>query len=178
MPLSPADKKRVDDLVRNRLELCLVLGDSGFAVEQSHLVQLGEVELDGVELDGHDNTKPTRSASATVTCYLTVDETCCNPSGNAHGGFFAWLVDHCSSLAVLALSGPGEKWVTSGVSTNLQLYYTGAAPVGTKLRIVNKVLQQGRVTTLTETRILDDATGKLLVLGTHVKQDPQRRSKL
>lgn len=77
-----------------------------------------------------------------MTCYLTVDETCCNPSGNAHGGFFAWLVDHCSSLAVLALSGPGGKWVTSGVSTNLQLYYTGAAPVRSRKRFSSSVVRK------------------------------------
>ncbi|GAA6057706.1 hypothetical protein JCM3770_002654 [Rhodotorula araucariae] len=168
------NQDRVLSLVRARLERTLASGHHGFAVEQSKLVSLGDVDIDGVELDPAGDTKPSRSSRATVTCHLTVTEACCNPSGNAHGGFFAWLVDHCSSLALLALSGPGDRWVTSGVTTNLQLYYIGAAPVGTKLRIVNKVLQQGRVTALLETRIENEETGKLLVTASHVKQDPQR----
>lgn len=54
----------------------------------------------------------------------------CNVSGNLHGGCGAWLVDHCSSLALLALSGGDEeRWTTSGVSTNLNLNYLKAAPV-------------------------------------------------
>ncbi|BGP22073.1 hypothetical protein JCM10295v2_000950 [Rhodotorula toruloides] len=169
-----SSQAKVDALVRERLQLVLEAGVFGFASAQAAQVRLGEVDVKGVELDGEEDTKPTRSATATVTCHLTVDESCCNIARNAHGGFLAWLVDHCSSLGLLALSGPGDRWTTSGVSTNLNLYYIGAAPVGTKLRVVTTVLQQGRVTGLLETRIEDDATGKLLVLGTHVKQDPQR----
>ncbi|BGP53243.1 hypothetical protein JCM8202v2_000802 [Rhodotorula sphaerocarpa] len=139
--------------------------------------------------------KPTRGAQATVTCHLEVTPSCCNIRGNAHGGFLAWLVDQCSSLSLLALSGPGERWVSSGVSTNLNVYYISGAPAtfaaegftegtdahadlsrhvqaGTQLAITTSVLQQGRVTGLLETRITDEATGKLVCFATHVKQDP------
>lgn len=82
--------------------------------------------------------------------YLTVDEQSCNmagelPSsqrrvrvdtygdaGNMHGGCIAYLVDICSSLPLLALSGH-ERWPTSGVSTNISTYYIAAAPVRTYL---------------------------------------------
>ena len=137
--------------------------------------------------------KPTRSAQATITCHLEVTPACCNIRGNAHGGFLAWLVDQCSSLSLLALSGPGERWISSGVSTNLNVNYISAAPVspcsadlhamfrfrfssepmrlrrlseccshlmslqvGTKLAITTSVLQQGRVTGLLETRIVNE----------------------
>ncbi|TNY18149.1 acyl-coenzyme A thioesterase [Rhodotorula diobovata] len=175
MPAATTADPRVLDLVRARLERSLNFDYGGFAADQAKLISLGDVVLDGVHLDGDDDTKPSRGATATVTCHLTVSESCCNPSGNAHGGFLAWLVDHCSSLVLLALSGPGDKWLTSGVSTQLQLFYVGAAPIGNKLRIVNTVLQHGRVTGLLETRIEDEETGKLLVHATHTKQDPQRR---
>lgn len=38
---------------------------------------------------------------------------------NAHGGFLAWLIDHCSSLSIFCLSS-GDRWLTSGVSTNIK----------------------------------------------------------
>ncbi|BGP13184.1 hypothetical protein JCM10213_000236 [Rhodosporidiobolus nylandii] len=170
---SAEDSDRVLHLVRGRLERILSW-PGGFAAQQARLIKLGKVDLEGVELDGPEDTKPTRGAQATVECLLTVDESCCNPSNNAHGGFLAWLIDHCSSLSLLALSGPDERWITSGVSTNLSVSYIGAAPVGTPLRIVTKVLQQGRVTGLLETRISHAETGKLLCFATHTKQDPQR----
>ncbi|GAA5936779.1 hypothetical protein JCM3775_002701 [Rhodotorula graminis] len=175
MPSSSQDP-RILSLVRARLERSLHADYGGFASDQAQLISLGDVQLDGVQLDGDDDTQPTRGATATVTCHLTVTEACCNPSSNAHGGFLAWLVDHCSSLVLLALAGPGDRWVTSGVSNQLQLFYVGAAPIGTKIRIVSTLLQQGRVTGLLETRIEDEATGKLLVHATHTKQDPQPRS--
>ncbi|GAA6029914.1 hypothetical protein JCM8097_009167 [Rhodosporidiobolus ruineniae] len=174
----PPASDRAHQLVRQRLQNSFGAHDHGFASGQAQLVRLGDVHLQGVELDGEDDTKPTRGAQAVVECFLTVDDTCCNPSSNAHGGFLAWLVDHCSSLSLLALSGPGEKWVTSGVSTHLQLFYIGAAPVGTTLKITSKVLQHGRVTGLLEVRIEDADTEKLVAFATHTKQDPQRRAKL
>ncbi|GAA5857611.1 hypothetical protein JCM8547_004295 [Rhodosporidiobolus lusitaniae] len=176
MPAPASDA--VHSLVRNRLERMLDHTMGGFGEHQAHLIRLSSLKLEGIELDGEDDTKPTKGAQAVVECSLTVDESCCNPSGNAHGGFLAWLIDHCSSLSLLALSGPGEKWVTSGVSTNLNVYYVGAAPVGTKLRIMTRVMNLGRVTGVLETRVENVDTGKLLCFATHTKQDPQPRAKL
>ncbi|GAA5826248.1 hypothetical protein JCM11251_007224 [Rhodosporidiobolus azoricus] len=170
--------QKVNDLVRVRLERALEASEGGFASEQARLIRLHSVQLDGVELDGEEDTKPKRGAQAEVICSLTVDNSCCNPSGNAHGGFLAWLIDHCSSLSLVALSGPGLKWVTSGVSTNLSVYYVGAAPTGSTIRITTRVLTQGRVIGVLETRIEDAQTGKSLCFGVHTKQDPQRKSML
>ncbi|GAA5991096.1 hypothetical protein JCM11641_004431 [Rhodosporidiobolus odoratus] len=164
---------RILQLVRERLERMLNFS-GGFGANQVERLVLGKVDLEGVELDGEDDTKPTRGAQAVVECLLTVAESCCNQSQNAHGGFLAFLIDHCSSLALLALSGPGERWITSGVSTNLNIFYIGAAPIGTPLRIVTRVLQQGRITALLETRITHAESGQLLCFATHTKQDPQK----
>ncbi|GAA6020186.1 hypothetical protein JCM8202_002568 [Rhodotorula sphaerocarpa] len=163
---------RVQELVRRRLDFVLGLAKNSFAGQEAARIRLGDVKLTGIELDGEEDTKPTRGAQATVTCHLEVTPSCCNIRGNAHGGFLAWLVDQCSSLSLLALSGPGERWVSSGVSTNLNVYYISGAPAGTQLAITTSVLQQGRVTGLLETRITDEATGKLVCFATHVKQDP------
>ncbi|GAA5912044.1 hypothetical protein JCM6882_002015 [Rhodosporidiobolus microsporus] len=177
MPAQSTTNK-VHDLVRARLVRALESSEGGYSAEQAKLVRLGKVEVEGVELDGEDDTKPKRGAQAVVECFLTVDESCCNPSGNAHGGFLAWLIDHCSSLCLAALAGPGLKWVTTGVSTNLSIYYVGAAPAGSTIRIISRVLTQGKVVGVLETRIEDSETGKLLCFGMHTKQDPQPRAKL
>ncbi|GAA5886708.1 hypothetical protein JCM5296_006377 [Sporobolomyces johnsonii] len=168
---------RVDELVRKRLQLALEAMERGFCADIAKRISLREISVQGVELDGQDDTRPTRSATATVVCELDVDESMCNIAGNCHGGCIAWIVDHCSSLALLALSGNG-RWTTSGVSTNLNISYIAAAPLGTPLRIATTVLQFGRVTGLLETRIEDRETGKLLSFGTHTKQDPQPKARL
>ncbi|POY73568.1 hypothetical protein BMF94_3506 [Rhodotorula taiwanensis] len=170
MPSS--DQHRVDEIVRKKLEFVLSLAGGSFAGDIAKRITLGDVHLSGIQLEGSDDTKPDRGAQAVVTCHLTVEKDCCNIRGNAHGGMLAWLVDQCSSLSLLALSGPGERWISSGVSTNLNVNYISAAPVGTKLAITTSVLQQGRVTGLLETRIVNEETGKLVCFATHVKQDP------
>ncbi|KAG0655952.1 hypothetical protein C6P46_000534 [Rhodotorula mucilaginosa] len=169
---SAAYQERVHEIVRQKSLLVLGMAKQSFAGDIAAQIRLGQLELSGIELDGENDTKPTRSAQATITCHLEVTPACCNIRGNAHGGFLAWLVDQCSSLSLLALSGPGERWISSGVSTNLNVNYISAAPVGTKLAITTSVLQQGRVTGLLETRIVNEETGKLVCFATHVKQDP------
>lgn len=79
-----------------------------------------------------------RNATATTTVDLEIDESCCNISGellahripsaeltrsatgNAHGGFIAWLIDHASSLSLFCLARE-DAWITSGVSTNINV---------------------------------------------------------
>ncbi|GAA6025040.1 hypothetical protein JCM11491_002002 [Sporobolomyces phaffii] len=175
MASSPQDK--VNKVVRKRLQRTLdSLSSAGFSRAIAKRIHLDQVDVSGVELDGPDDTKPTRSAQSVVSCTVTVEQDMCNVSGNLHGGCGAWLVDHCSSLALLALSGGDDhRWTTSGVSTNLNLNYVKAAPLGTTLRIVTQVLNFGRVTSLLETKIYNADTNALLTVGWHTKQDPQVR---
>ncbi|GAA6015659.1 hypothetical protein JCM10207_008163 [Rhodosporidiobolus poonsookiae] len=168
--------ERVLQIVRDRLESGLAF-KGGFGEHHSGLVRLGKVELDGVELDGDDDTKAVRGAQAVVECLLMVAESCCNYTGNAHGGFLAWLIDHCSSLSLIALA-TGGRWVTSGVSTNLNISFIAAAPVGREIRIVSSVLQLGKTAGLLEIRVEDVVTGMLLCFATHNKQDVSARAKL
>lgn len=156
---STADQARIHEIVRQKSLLVLGMAKQSFAGDIAAQIRLGQLELSGIELDGENDTvsraeeipfpgegegsslsrpadlarlhpqKPTRSAQATITCHLEVTPACCNIRGNAHGGFLAWLVDQCSSLSLLALSGPGERWISSGVSTNLNVNYISAAPV-------------------------------------------------
>ncbi|GAA5894759.1 PaaI family thioesterase [Sporobolomyces salmoneus] len=171
-----ASEEKINKLIRKRLQRTLdSLSSAGFSRAIAKRIQLDTIRVTGVELDGTDgDTKPTRSAQSSVSCLVKVEQDMCNVSGNLHGGCGAWLVDHCSSLALLALSGDG-RWETSGVSTNLNLNYLKAAPLGTNLRIVTEVLNFGRVTSLLETKIYNVDTKQLLTVGWHTKQDPQMK---
>ncbi|GAA5924089.1 PaaI family thioesterase [Sporobolomyces koalae] len=171
-------RQHINSVIHTRLQGWLEsISSTGFAREISERLSLDTVDVTGVELIGQENqTRATRTAQSTVTLSITVTEDMCNPLGNLHGGCGAWLVDHCSSFALLALAGDGERWTTSGVSTNLNLNYLKAAPIGTRLKIVTEVLNFGRVTSLLETKIFNAETNQLLTVGWHTKQDPQVKS--
>ncbi|GAA5857022.1 hypothetical protein JCM5353_004977 [Sporobolomyces roseus] len=173
-----ASNERINKLVRNRLQRTLEsLSSAGFSRAIAKRILLDGVNVSGVIMDGEEDTKPTKTAQSTVSCLIPVSQDMCNVAGNLHGGCGAWLVDHCSSLALLALSGGDEgeqRWTTSGVSTNLNLNYMKAAPLGTNLKLVTQVLNFGRVTSLLETKIYNADTNQLLTIGWHTKQDQYR----
>ncbi|SCZ92329.1 BZ3500_MvSof-1268-A1-R1_Chr5-2g07787 [Microbotryum saponariae] len=195
-----ATQAKVLSIIRQRCETVLQAGTSepGFGWQQAASCRLGDVQVSGVDLaeDDEEDTAPRKGAQALTTVELEVDDGMCNLSGNAvsiiailcnvlltirgtaqtsivflqHGGFLAWLIDHCSSLSLIALAGHG-RWATSGVSTNLTVNYISAAPSGTPLKVVTRVLQQSKTSSLLETRVEHAETGRLVAFGTHVKQD-------
>ncbi|SGY69590.1 BQ5605_C004g03035 [Microbotryum silenes-dioicae] len=169
-----ATQAKVLSIIRQRCETVLQAGTSepGFGWQQAASCRLGDVQVSGVDLaeDDEEDTAPRKGAQALTTVELEVDDGMCNLSGNAHGGFLAWLIDHCSSLSLIALAGHG-RWATSGVSTNLTVNYISAAPSGTPLKVVTRVLQQSKTSSLLETRVEHAETGRLIAFGTHVKQD-------
>ena len=106
-----------------------------FAAEQARSCKLTQVNVTNIDLvilgDDEPDTAPSRSSTAQTVIETTVDASCCNLSGNAHGGYLAWLVDHCSSTPIFCLWNQG-RWTTSGVSTNINMFYISAAPVSSR----------------------------------------------
>ncbi|KAM0751617.1 acyl-coenzyme A thioesterase [Meredithblackwellia eburnea MCA 4105] len=170
-------QKEIKKRVEARINGVLKAQDKwGFGASQARNIKLTSVELDGVELHGDGDTIAKRGANATVVVATVIDESCCNISGNAHGGYLAWLVDVASSLPVLALSGP-DSWITSGVSTNINMYYIAAAPVGTKIEVISTVIQKGLASSTIEAKVQEVGTKRLIAVGTHVKADTSRKAK-
>lgn len=148
---------KVDKIVRDRLDASMIkLRRRGphFATEVSELLQLREASYEGIELheDGIQ-TIPSRTAKATVIISVIVEQRCCNFSDNAHGGFLAYLIDICSSMPLILLSGP-TMWHTAGrkpnpleplsrvdfpagVSANINVNYLAAIPVGTEINVIS-----------------------------------------
>ncbi|KAL8291790.1 hypothetical protein RQP46_002048 [Phenoliferia psychrophenolica] len=173
-----SDTAEVLRRVRARIEHIMIPteGDLGFGAAQASHLQLADVRIEGVKLHGEEDTICGKEAKSVVVIKLVIDEGCCNMSGNAHGGYLAWLIDVCSSMAVLALSGP-DTWVTSGVSSNINVYYLAAAPLGTALQVVSTVIQKGKATATVECKVEEIGSGKLIALGTHVKVDNSKSSR-
>lgn len=106
-----------------------------FGAEQARTCKLIKVNVSGIKLVGEQDgeepdTQAGRGSTAETVIETTVDAGCCNLSANAHGGYLAWLVDHCSSTPIFCLwNSTDARWITSGVSTNINMYYISAAPV-------------------------------------------------
>lgn len=147
------DSSRIHELLHTKVDLVLRAGEShSFASEQAKRCVLKDIKVTGVKLDETgDDTTAGRGSTAQTIIEFEVDDSCCNIAGklatlqqfdrlrcldaltvrytgNAHGGFLTWLVDHCSSTPIFCLQSNG-RWTTSGVSTNINTFYIGAAPV-------------------------------------------------
>lgn len=59
-----------------------------------------------------------------------------------------------------------------GVSIEINVTYTAAAEVGTKLRAEGTALKIGRRLGFTEIRLTDERTGRLIAVGRHTKAFP------
>lgn len=62
-------------------------------------------------------------------------------------------------------------------ATNINIYYLAPAPCDSTIRIVSRVVTQGLVVAVIDCKVYDKDSGKLLMTGTHVKQDNVRPAK-
>ncbi|SCZ89161.1 BZ3500_MvSof-1268-A1-R1_Chr1-1g00998 [Microbotryum saponariae] len=81
-----------------------------------------------------------------------------------HGGLTSSLVD---SMGSLALSSRG-LWMT-GVSTDINVTFVRAAPLGETVRLQAHVIGQGKTLAYTRIEMFSTKTGKLLAYGSHTK---------
>ncbi|KAM0792827.1 hypothetical protein ACM66B_002593 [Microbotryomycetes sp. NB124-2] len=161
---------QVKQVLWDKLERVLEAGHhsySGYAAQQC---KLADVIVENVTQDEHGDLVSKRGSKATTVINIDVDESMCNIAGNAHGGFLAWLIDHTSSTAIFCLA-TADRWITSGVSSNINTYYISAAPAGTPLRVVSTVVQIGRTTATVDVRVENRDTNALVCMATHVKVD-------
>ncbi|KAG2013113.1 hypothetical protein CC2G_010053 [Coprinopsis cinerea AmutBmut pab1-1] len=117
-----------------------------FSSKIGHSVNLVEVnvwDVDGASAEkGGD--KPAR---AETVFEVEVTEDMCNLFGIMHGACAAYLIDHCSVSSLIALGYNVGKDGT-GLSQSMNIIWNEAAPLGTKLRIVNtSMIMRGRVRT-------------------------------
>ncbi|KAG2013115.1 hypothetical protein CC2G_010055 [Coprinopsis cinerea AmutBmut pab1-1] len=115
------------------------VGESGtwFASSIGTSVRLVEVNL--WSTDG--NGKPTKAESVFE---VVVTKEMCNPFGILHGACAGYLLDYCSVTPLVALGYHNGEDGT-GLSQSMNIIYHGAAPIGSKLRIVSaSIVLRGR----------------------------------
>ncbi|KDR84348.1 hypothetical protein GALMADRAFT_220121 [Galerina marginata CBS 339.88] len=124
------------------------------------------------EISINNKAEEERKTEARVVMEVEVSEDMLNGGGNIHGGCSAFLVDTCSSLALLALSMANTGDVHPSVSQSLNIVYHSPAQLGDKLRIVNTTLTLGARAHSARTEIWNVTHHRLAVSGTHIKMAP------
>ncbi|KAL4986368.1 HotDog domain-containing protein [Aspergillus falconensis] len=112
-----------------------------------------------------------------ITYELTIAPKHCNHLGNLHGGCAATLFDVLSSMILLGVSRPGF-FELGGVSRHLNVTYLRPVPVGTRVRLVSKVVNVGKRLALMRSEILrmhEDGREEVCVVSDHEKAntDPE-----
>ncbi|KAK7031072.1 hypothetical protein VNI00_013672 [Paramarasmius palmivorus] len=126
-----------------------------------------------------------------VVCSITVDEDMTNNKNTLHGGCAAYLLDMCTSIAVLAsqrgASAPGTTTqpgpqidelpaIDASTSQTISTTYQSPALLGDKLRITSRTLRVGRRSASVRCEIWNLTRRKLCVSGEQVKAlfEPQQ----
>ncbi|KAF5388333.1 hypothetical protein D9615_000806 [Tricholomella constricta] len=107
-----------------------------------------------------------------VVCELTVDEDMINGGGNIHGGCSAFLIDVCSSMALMALRMTNTGELYGSVSQSLNVVYHSPAGLGDKLRLVNTTMTLGARAHSARTEIWNATHHRLVSSGVHIKMQP------
>ncbi|KAI8851079.1 HotDog domain-containing protein [Chytridium lagenaria] len=117
----------------------------------------------------YDNLKVVDAEFGKVQFHYTVAKSHTNPRGFLHGGAAATIIDVCSSLSIFTVELDGF----SGVSTDLTVNFTAAAPADQTLLVVAEVTHHGRLLDFTSTVIYSmDSEGKpkkQVARGLHTK---------
>ena len=106
-----------------------------------------------------------------ITFELTIAPKHCNYLGNLHGGCAATLFDVLSTMILLGVSKPGF-FELGGVSRHLSVTYLRPVPMGTRVRLVSKVVNMGKRLALMRSeivRVYDDGREEVCVVSDHDK---------
>ncbi|KAM6496419.1 HotDog domain containing protein, partial [Amanita muscaria] len=106
-------------------------------------------------------------------CELTVEEDMLNIGGTLHGGCAAYLIEACSTVALVAFGlAQNEPQVVGTVLQSLNIVYHSPAAVGDKLRIVNRTMTIGSRAVSARAEIWNDTHHRLVASGTNVSMQP------
>ncbi|KZT70301.1 hypothetical protein DAEQUDRAFT_737514 [Daedalea quercina L-15889] len=139
--------------------------DDGFATSVIEKLQITEC---GTFVRPEDGTTHGR-----VVYEGTVTQDMCNAHDMMHGGCAAFLVDCCTSIALVAM-GLATGSPVDLVSQSLTTTYHAGAKLGDKIQIVNITTASGKRAVTARAEIWDVTTKRLAVTGHHVKMVPSK----
>ncbi|EIW51889.1 uncharacterized protein TRAVEDRAFT_157075 [Trametes versicolor FP-101664 SS1] len=102
---------------------------------------------------------------------LDVDEDMLNSANMVHGGCSMFLIDVCSSIALVSL-GIATNRDTRLVSQAITTVFHAPATTGAKLRIINTTVSFGARTVTARTEIWDTTNRRLVASGVHNQMQP------
>ncbi|KAI0748773.1 HotDog domain-containing protein [Daedaleopsis nitida] len=140
-------------------------GFEGFAHAVGRRLVMEEVAVSERAKDG--------KLQARLTYTTTVEEDMVNQRGTLHGGCAAYLVDVCSSVALLVLAhtlGKQPFYVSQAINTT----FHAPAPRGARIEIINTTVSFGARTVSAVTEIWDVTNNRLCVTGVHNKMAPSQ----
>jgi acyl-coenzyme A thioesterase 13 len=120
-----------------------------------------------------DKTEEPLKKECRVVCELDTEEDMVNSGRHLHGGCSAYLIDLCSTLALVAFGlANNEPAALDTVSQSLNIVYHSPAALGDRLRIVNTTMTVGSRAVSARTEIWNDTRHRLVASGTHIKMQP------
>ncbi|KAF8958497.1 hypothetical protein BDZ97DRAFT_1841709 [Flammula alnicola] len=107
-----------------------------------------------------------------VTMEITVTPDMCNGQGVLDEGCIVFLIDECSTTAMVVINAYDGLNTPPGVSQVINTFYHSTAIVGTTLRIVNRSVATGRESNAGKTELWDTANHRLVASGTQLTMPP------
>ncbi|KAF8076882.1 HotDog domain-containing protein [Lyophyllum atratum] len=124
------------------------------------------------EISVEKNKEEPERLEGRVVCEVTVEEDMINGTGSVQGGCSAFLIDVCSSMALMALRMTNTGKIYGSVSQSLNVVYHSPADLGDHLRIVNTTITLGARAQSVRTEIWNTSHHRLVSSGVHIKMQP------
>ncbi|WRT68696.1 uncharacterized protein IL334_005676 [Kwoniella shivajii] len=144
-----------------------IIGSAGYG---NHLAKYVSIyEIDQVPSEDEKGWRKVDGFKMSFKGIMTEEMT--NPSGNMHGAAYAWLLDTCSSAALIAIHTPTFWGLPDfgGVSLSMEVQYLKAAPIGTELFILIEIIKCSNKLANLRCVIKDFNNDKTFATGTHLK---------
>ncbi|CAA7259320.1 unnamed protein product [Cyclocybe aegerita] len=102
---------------------------------------------------------------AKVTTEVEVTEDMCDSQGVLHEGCIVYLIDECSSIAMVVSNAYEDNYQPPGVSQTINTLFHARALVGTKLRLLNFSVANGDQSNAGRTEVWDATNRRLVASG-------------
>lgn len=172
-PLSPSATAHIEGNASRELKevplkwynIFRTLGKGGFGYEAGKRIVVKELSIQPTVND------PSKM-EARLVCEIEVTADMCDGMGMLHQGCMAFLMDEGSAIALLVMNihEGGENSI--GVSQTLNILYHAAAPLGTRLRIINRSVTAGGEMDCCRSEIWDLDKHRLIVSVTQIQMAP------
>ncbi|KAJ3722832.1 hypothetical protein DFJ43DRAFT_661233 [Lentinula guzmanii] len=118
------------------------------------------------ELTEAEAQKAKRNAETETICEIEVTKDMCNIYGTLHGGCAAYIIDLCSSTAIVCY-GLYTATDGTGVSSSMNIHWHRPITVGKKLKIISNTVFVDGLIRNAKSELRDLQTNKLYVSAVH-----------